>query len=432
MRKHLFPLLLLPGLALGQQGTIEECKIALPSDLSAGNAAVAKMRDECIPKIRRIAECTSRTRLLSESVSGFIAKFRKPASNAPLLVAASSDIQNFDMKNSDLNIWRNFLSLEIQYNQSLDAVKNLADKYRHIQTASSSTSMRAQLDSLDYDYSETSKALARLSENEYKLMMFIENIKRDLEETYDRTKSEALWLTGEACKDAQKIADIAGAVKKLEGAFIMFTEDANAIYEHMLSAKAARQNLINYTYTAIRSKIEDAYSARLVDELSALGGKIDTILRANRLSAKFENWYSWSAFEPNRDKILTVYQQFEDARKIMAADLISAQNFRDQMIAVTEPFPDTGDFYLNRMNSVIEDIHTRLSRLEAKGWQGHLSSQKATASRIVANPSKLSPACLAAYDDFLSQAGNVDSLEKYRVSEKVFMNAVVTCTRKST
>jgi hypothetical protein len=432
MKKFLLTALLLPGLAFSQQGTIEECKIALPIDLSAGNAAVAKMRDECIPKIRRIAECTSRTRLLSESVSGFISKFKRPAADAPLLVVASSGIQNFELKNSDLNIWRNFLSLETQYNQSLDAVKALADKYRSVQTASSSSSMRAQLDSLDFDYNATSKTLARLSENEYKLMIFIENIKRDLEETYERTKDEALWLTGEACKDAQTVADIKGAVKQLEGAFVLFTEDANAIYEHMQSAKAARQNLINYTYTAIRSKIEDAYSARLVDELSTLGGKIDIILRANRLSARFENWYSWSAFEPNRDKILTVYQQFEGARQILAADLISAQNFRDQMLALTEPFPDTGSFYLNRMNSVIEDLETSLARLETKGWKGYLSSQKATSNRIAANPAKLTPACLAAHNSFLSQAAEIDSLEKYRLSEKVFLNAVVTCTRKPT
>ncbi len=432
MRKALLSLLMLPGLALAQQGTINECMIPLPNDLSAGNAAVAKMRDECIPKIRRIAECTSRTRLLSEAVSGFISKFRKPSADAPLLVVASSGIQNFDMKNSDLNIWRNFLSLETQYHQSLEAVNKLAVKYKTIQTSTSSTSMRAQLDSLDYDFNETSKALARLSENEYKLLIFIENIKRDLDEAYGRTKDEALWLIGDACKDAQKVADIAGAVKQLEGAFAVFAEDADVIYEHMISAKAARQNLINYTYTAIRSKIEDAYSARLVDELSTLGGKIDTILRANRLSAKFENWYSWSAFEPNRDKILTVYQQFEEARRILAADLISAQTYKDQMLAITDRFPDTGEPYLIRMKSVIDEIQNRLNRLEVKGWQGHLSSQKATANRIVANPSKLSPACLNAYNDFLSQAGSIDSLEKYRVSEKVFMNAVITCTRKST
>ncbi|HET9236148.1 MAG TPA: hypothetical protein VFO10_02785 [Oligoflexus sp.] len=426
MKKIILSAFLLGSPGFAQQPEIPECKIPMPSDLSAGNAAVKKMRDECLPKIKRIAECVSRTRLLSEAVSAFIGKFRRPAGNVPLLVAASADIEHFDLKSSDLNIWRNFLSLETQYNQSLDVVKNLANKYRTIQTAGAASTMRSQLEILDHDYNEAAKAIARLSENEYKLLIFIENVQRDLAESYNRTKDEALWLVGDECKDA----NVAPAVKKIESAFIVFSEDVNLIYRHIMSAKSARQNLINYTYTAIRAKIEDAYSARLVDELSTLGGKIDTILRANRLSAKFENWYSWTAFEPNRDKVLSVYQQFEAARQILAADLISAQNFKEQMLVAIEPFPDTGEYYLNRMDSVINEIEARLQRLETKGWQGFLSSQKATANRIVATPEKLTSACLAAYNDFLEQASSVDTLENYRVSEKRYMSTVITCTRK--
>jgi hypothetical protein len=420
MKKLIIMALLLSPAAYGQKAQIEECNIPMPTDLSAGNAAVAKMRNECLPKIQRIAECVSRTRLLSEAVSAFVGKFRKPPGNAPLLVVASADIENFDMKNSDLNIWRNFQSLETQYNQSLDAVKALADKYRTIQTAGSSTTMRAQLDALDHDYNETAKAMARLSENEYKLLIFIENIQRDLTESYDRTKAEALWLSGDNCKDA----NVAPVIKQVEATFIAFSEDADGIYQHIMSAKKARQNLINYTYTAIRSRIEDAYSARLVDELSTMGGKIDTILRANRLSAKFENWYNWSIYEPDRDKILTTYQQFEGARRILASDLLTAKDFRDQMLAVTDPFPE------NRMNSVVKNLEGQLQRLETKGWQGYLTSQKAVANRLVSAPEKLPPACLDAYNNFLAQAGGVDSLEKYRDSERIFMNAVITCTRK--
>lgn len=426
MRNLILIALLASSVARAEQPKIAECNIPLPSDLSEGNAAVAKMRNECLPKIKRIAECVSRTRLLSEAVSGFVARFRKPAGNVPLLVVASADIENFDMKNSDLNIWRNFQSLENQYNQSLDAVKALSDKYKNIQTAGVSTTLRAQLDTLDHDYSETSKAMARLSENEYKLLIFIENVQRDLAESYNQTKDEALWLVGDACKDA----NVAPAVKQIESVFIVFSEDADAIYQHIMSAKKARQNLINYTYTAIRSKIEDAYSSRLLDELSTLGGKMDTILRANRLSAKFENWYNWSIYEPDRDKILTTYQQFEAGRHILAADLMSAKDFQDQMIAVTDPFPETGEFYLSRMNSVVTNLQNQLQKLETRGWQGYLSTQKSVANRVVANPAKLTPECLALYQGFLDQAGGVDTLEKYRVSEKIYMNALIGCARK--
>ncbi|MDQ3235496.1 MAG: hypothetical protein M3Q07_27110 [Pseudobdellovibrionaceae bacterium] len=426
MRKLILIAALASSIGHAEQLQIEECNIPFPGTLSEGNAAVAKMRKECLPKIKRIAECASRTRLLSEAVSGFIAKFRKPAGNAPLLVVASADTKNVKMENSDLNIWRNFLSLETQYNASLDAVKALADKYKVIEAAGASSTMRAQLDALDYDYNQTAQAIARLSENEYKLLIFIENVQRDLTESYNRTKDEALWLISDECKHA----NVAPAVRQIESAFIVFSEDANLIYKHIISAKAARQNLINYTYTAIRSKIETAYSARLADELSTLGGKIDTILRANRLSAKFENWYSWSIFEPNRDKILTTYQQFEAARQILAADLMSARDFHEQMLVVTEAFPDTGEFYLNRMNSVITNLQTQVQRLETRGWQGHLTSQTSVANRIVSNPSKLTPECLALYQRFLDQTPDIDTLEKYRVSEKIYMNAVIGCTRK--
>ncbi len=406
--------------------SIEECKIPKPveGDLSSANAAVAKMRDFCLPKIRKIAECTARTRLLSDAVSGFISKFKKPSVSAPLLVTASSSVGSFDVRNSDINIWRNFLPLEAQYNQSLDLVRALSEKYRNVKSDSAS-SMKAQLDSLDFDYNETAKAISRLSENEYKLLIFIENIKRDIQESHESTRQEVLWLQSAECKDSR----MEPVVKQLESAFVVFADDADLIYRNIMSARIARQNLVNYTYTAIRNKIETAYSAKLLDDLSTLGGTIDVILRANRLSAKFENWYSWSIFEPNRDKILTTYQQFEGARHILAADLISAQDLRDQMIAATEAFPETGEFYLNRMNSVIKNLEGQLQRLEAKGWEGYLTSQKSVANRLVGNIN-LTPECRALYQAFLDQASGADSLEKYRVSEKIYMNAVIGCARK--
>lgn len=403
---------------------IEECKIAKPADdLSAANAAVTKMREECLPRMRRVSECITRTRMLSESVSSFIGKFRKPTTTYPLLVS-TSEVGSFDLQHSDINIWRNFLSLEMQYNQSLDAVKALSERYRNI--PAEAPALRSTLDDLDRDYSKTAKLIGKLSENEYKLLIFIEAVKKDLEGSYSRIKEEAIWLTSEECKNAQ----VAPVVLQLQGAFIKFFEDTDMIHTHIMEAKKARQNLVNYTYTAIRSRIETAYSQKLVDDLSTLGGKIDTIIRANRLSAKFENWYSWSAFEPNRDNILTIYQQFEESRKILAADLISAQDFKEQMLAVSDAHPETAEFYLNRMDSVISETKNRLQRLETKGWQGYLSSQKASANRIVSTPEKLTPECLALYQGFLDQVSAIDTLEKFRVGEKVFMKAVIGCTRK--
>jgi hypothetical protein len=425
MRKLALAVLLCSTVSFAET-SIEECKIPKPlaGDLSSANAAVAKMRDSCLPKIRKIAECTARTRLLSDSVSGFISKFRKPSATAPLLVSASSSVGSFDVKNSDINIWRNFLSLETQYNQSLDLVKALSEKYKDVETGSS-TSMRVQLDTLDYDYNETAKAIARLSENEYKLLIFIENIRRDIQESHDRTRQEVLLIQSSECKDSR----MEPVVKQLEAAFVIFADDADLIYQNIMSARIARQNLVNYTYTAIRNKIETAYSVKLMDELSTLGGKIDVILRANRLSAKFENWYSWSIFESNRDKILTTYQQFEGARQILAADLVAAQDFRDQMIAITEAFPETGEFYLNRMNSVVRNLEGQLQRLETRGWGGYLASQKSVANRLVGS-ANLTPECRALYQGFLDQAASVDTLEKYRVSEKIYMNAVIGCARE--
>lgn len=408
-----------------QANEIPECSVQKPGegDVSAASAAVKKMREQCLPKIKKISECVSRTRLLSDAVASFIVKFKRPESNAPLLVN-SSQVGNFDLKNSDIGIWRNFLSLEQQYNQSLDAVKALSDKYRSL--PQDRNSLRSMLDGIDRDYSETSKAIARLSENEYKLLIFIEVVKKDLEHSYNSTMSEVLWLSGPDCTDAK----VAPVVSQLQAAFIQFAQDTDDIFQHLQEAKKARQNLVNYTYTAIRSKIETAYSQKLVDDLSTLGGKIDVIIRANRLSAKFENWYNWASFEANRDKILTIYQQFEESRRILASDLIAARDFKAQMAVIAESYPEEAQFYFNRMDSVISDYESRLQRLETKGWQGYLNSQKASANRIVSAPDKITPQCLELYNGFLSQAATVDSLERYRESEKVFMNAVIGCTRK--
>lgn len=401
---------------------VPECVVEKPdfSNLSESKAALKKMQVECLPKIMKINECLTRARLLSENVSNFLNKFRY---NSGHLLVNSFGASGVRFSDTDLNIWRNFLALEQRNSRSLDAIDVLAKKYQGM--SESILDIRGEIENLDRDYAKTTQTISTISDSENVLLAFIESVRIDLELSHESVKKEAVFLAGDTCKDAEIIP----MITRVEAAFQSFLDDAETINDHILKMRNARQNLVNYTYAALRDRLETAYTEKSIEQLSSIGGKIDIVLRASRLSARFENWKYRLSTNSQRDKILTVYHQYEEAKQILAADYVVAKNFKEQMLAVSEQYPETAVQYLARIDGTISAIETSLNRLEQAGWKGKLTLQKSVAKRLLSRPELLSSECHSRYANYVSRAEDVSSLEHYKIVEKEYMRAVISCTK---
>lgn len=426
MRAFVFLILiyLVPDLAMSQE--IKECIVPKPEaiDTSAIKASLEKLRTQCLPKIKMIDQCLTRANQLTATMSDILGKFRPQQGDTPLMVTALSNGRAYDGP-LDYNLWRNFQALQADYLRSLQAIERFAEN-SSVKPSMDRQKIRDQITGIDRGYQTGIDLLRSLSNREYALLSFIEQARDDLLKYSEGAKPEAIWLAGPDCELAQtKI--VAGQVKALVQEFI---SDVDRIYTMVQSARHKRENLIKYTYTAVRTELEESYRQSLSRDLSGLNNKIATIIHVHRLSTSFELWFTSISEDPDRNYLETTYLQFEPSRRLYAADLITARDFRDRISLVSGPYTDVARPYIERIDAVINNLRAKVDRVEAKGWKGFLSSQKLLASRRLEIAEKYPPSCVSRLQRYIRRAERVQNVEAYRSIEGLYMEATKYCTGK--
>ncbi len=419
-----FLLFLNTGLAIGQE--LKECIVPKPdgNNLAIVRASLENLRSQCIPKIKRIDQCLTRANLLTATTSDLLRKFRPQESPTPLLVSALAAGRSYSGA-VDYNVWRNFRALELDYYKSLQAIEKFV-KDSSPNPSADRQKIRDQIASIDRGYHTGIDLLRSLSTREYALLSFIEQARDDLLKSFEASKAEALWLAGPDCEMAR--TNIVAA--RVQASVQEFIADVDKIHAMVQSARSKRENLIKFAYAAVRSDLEDAYRLSLKRDLSGLSGKIAAIIHVHRLSTSFELWFTSISEDRDRNHLETTYLQFESSRRLYAADLIAAKDFRDRIRLVSGSYTDVGKPYLERLDSVINNLKSKVDRVEAKGWKGFLSSQKMLASRRLDIAEKYTPACVARLQNYIRRAERVQTVESYRSVEGLYMNATKNCMVK--
>ncbi len=415
-----FMCLLSSGLALGQQ--LPECVVPKPdpANTAAVKSSLEKLRSQCIPQVKEIDRCLTQARLLTGTIADLLRKFRPQENAAPLLVNLVANGRSATGP-VDYNVLANFRALERDYLQSLDEIEKFAIRAKV--AFNNREKIRDKIADLDRGFQDGIELLRSLSAREYALLSFIELARDEVIRSYEQAQPEALWLAGPACELAQTKLVVA----KVQSSIQEFIADTDKIHQTIRNARSARENLITYIYASLRSQLEDAYRESLSRDLSGLGNRIDTVIHLHRLSTSFELWFSSIGEDPERNYIETTYLQFDASRRLYAADLIAAKDFRDRVRIVSNSFPDLGKPYLERVGSVISNLEGKLKRVETKGWQGFLASQKLIASRRLASPEKYTPSCVNQLQRYLNQAERIQSIDRYRSVENLFMKASKIC-----
>jgi hypothetical protein len=326
--------------------------------------------------------------------------------------------------NLNINLWDNFSVLKDDYMKSLDTIAVFTAKYQKI--PDDPMEIRKMIDEIDRGFNNSKDILTTLGYHELALLAFIELAKNDRQKTYDNMIPEARWLASDACRDAH--TDVIMA--KLQQTIQQFISDTDLIYSQIMESRKARQNLINYSFVAIRSTLEDTYTKKVTGDLADSAERIEMTLRLARLSSEFENWYDKITYDPIRGKIESIYMQFEESRRFFAADLVTAQSYKSQIEAVGKDFPGLARPYIERIENVTKHLKDKLNNLETRGWASYLASQRAMTGRRLAHPGSLSTDCLAKLQHYLDVSQSITTIDDYRITESLYVGSVMTCAKK--
>lgn len=404
---------------------ISDCEFTMPAanDLSGAKAVVSKLKSQCIPKIGRVHACMLRTRLLLENVNDLSKVFLTSDKSKALMVDAAQK-GPFDPQAVDMSLWANFQALEKDYQASLDSVNAFVDQFR--EKTDDKVKLLDFVAELDRGYAVNGDALAGLSLREAALLYYLDEATNALEKSAESTRPEIAWLASDACKDADLKPALAGARAAIE----KIVQRISSIRSMVVRTREAREHLLQYSYAAMRQDLVLRYQDQAAQELATLGGKLDTVLHVNRISEKFQIWLSSLLTNNERDKIETIYLQFEASQRNNAIDYETAKGFKEQILLAAENYPEAAAPYLVRMDNIIDDYKQRLEAIEKKGWQGFLERQKIMTAKRLGIADRYPATCVANLQAFQDSIPSITTIEQYRVGEVHFMNAVKSCEVK--
>jgi hypothetical protein len=404
---------------------ISDCEFTMPAanDLAGAKAIVSKLKSQCIPKIGRVHACTVRTRLLLENVNDLSKIFLTSNKSKPLMVDAAQK-GPFDPQAVDMSLWANFQALEKDYQASLDSVNAFVDRFR--EKTDDKVKLLDLVAELDRGYALNGNTLAELSLRESALLYYLDEATSALEKSAESTRPEVAWLASEACKDADLKPSLAGAKAAIE----KIVQRISSIRSMVVRAREAREHLLQYSYAAMRQDLVLRHQDQAMQELATLGGKLDTVLHVNRVSVNFDLWINSLLRNNERDKIETIYLQFEASQRNNAIDFETAKGFKEQVLLASENYPEAATPYLIRMDNIIDDYKRRLEAIEKKGWQGFLERQKIMTAKRLGIADRYPAACVANLQAFQDSIPSIMTIEQYRVGEVQFMDAVKSCEVK--
>lgn len=399
---------------------ISECAFKKPETLEEGKGVMEQLKRDCLPKIAKVQNCVSRARMMLEGSRDLAHLFISDDQDKTLMVDAAVK-GPFEHASVNKSVWKNFQSLQVDYNKALDEIDQFADRYRS--KTDSTVKIKDFLAELDQGYTGNINILRSLSEKESALLTYLDLALSDLTTASEQNRNEVLWLRSEECRDAE----IKGIVDLSEAALVEMVNKIDLIHRQIVRARQAREHLMEYVYKAIRYDLETKYHDQLSGELAALGGKLQVIIQVDRLSTLFELWLTSIGKDEDHNMIGPIYLQFEASRMLAINDYMTAKEYKENILKASEQFPEVGAAFLNRINPIVDGMEKKISDIETRGWEGLLKSQVLLSQRRVSLANRYSQACIDASSAYLAAADLVTTLEAFRPVEQKYMEAVKLC-----
>lgn len=392
-----------------------------PSDASEEQLeeALNYLRNECLPLVKKVYECTYRVDAILAEFKGYIDRFFNDPSERPLVV----ENYNYgeDTQERNLDVYRNFAFLRSKQNEGTALIQEFINKY--VGSSSTGLDINDEIKALDADYISLSNTLVQLSESESVYLYILSITLRQFERSFELQKDDISWIYSMNCTNASLglVLDHMDEVSRN-----MITQ-MNQVKKYILEVRKSRFNLVQHAYKSLREVLSNKLSEYYITELSELREKVHVILRVNDIAHAYHNWWANTYNDWERNNLYQVYLQYEKPLALYKMDVYQAYKYKKQIELVSVDYPEVGASYLDYLvNRIIPVTENRVSRLETKGWSGVLERQQLLAQARL-DDDRYSEVCKQYMGNYLVQASKVSILADFRVIELIYRDGVEKC-----
>ena len=394
------------------------CSFEKPVEESGMDYVLQYLKGECLPKLKKIYECSARAEIASAELAEIYENFFVSKPEKSLFVSWTNSGSN-QFKDSNFDPLANFNAIKADHMASLEAIEDFSTKMSNLSDDSISNKLLA----IEKAYSALLLKLKELSLKETQFINFYAILLPRLESQYNDMLGELNWLTSIECKDASIKEGILGLKESVELAF----GGVENLRRYVLEARRARDILHKHVYKTIRYQTEQAYRDKLKKDLGALKSEIDAILEIDRISTNFETWWLSNKTDRTRANEEFRYLQYSRPLNMYKIDLLTIKNYESAIALYKENFPESTDSFTRRLAGAREFIESKINALEAKSWQGVLKRQIRLAEARVARASSYEPTCIDALEKHLNIAQEVQNYNGFLGAEASYKEAMKTC-----
>ncbi|WP_141732308.1 hypothetical protein [Oligoflexus tunisiensis] len=392
--------------------TVSGCSMSVSKSLLPFDTLVYLrngLRNGCVPRLKELKECSDKADALSRQLRRMSEEF-------------SSALEHSGVGSGTM--WQRYLSLKDETLAKQERIGALINEFKDI--PKDEAAILRQMSNLEIKFAAEISSLTEVFNKESRLLRAIDVLQSDLEAF---GLAGGLKLQTDAGGDCN-YKEIEGNWSKVKQIADHMASEPAVISNAIVKSRETREALVQYAFAYFRLALETAYRNAIIGGLSELGGKLDAVLQAKTIGAEFEAWVTFTATEPDRNQLESVYLQYTRPLALAVKDHNTSKNFQSRMKIIADHYPDVAAPYISRMESMIGYFQEKVDRIGKKGWQGYLTSQKAWAGRYVANPAKVTEPCVRSMNEYLTTFSIVDSFDRYQEAEATYKTAAEICRRK--
>ncbi|MDQ3230796.1 MAG: hypothetical protein M3Q07_03165 [Pseudobdellovibrionaceae bacterium] len=313
------------------------------------------------------------------------------------------------------------MSLKNETLAKQDAIGALIKEFKNI--PKDEAAILNQMSSLEIKFAAAITSLTEVFNKESHLLSALDQLQSDLESSGLAGGFKLQTDSGSACNQKE----IEASWKKVQQVSNQMASEPSIITNAIVKNRKAREALVQYAFAYFRFALETAYRNAIIADLSVLGGKLEAVLQAKTIGAEFEAWITFTAIEPDRNKLESVFLQYTRPMALALKDHKTSKDFLSRMKIIADSYPDVAAPYISRMESMIGFFKEKVDRIGKKGWEGYLKSQKSWAGRYVGNPATVTVACVRAMNEYLAAYPVVEDFDRYQKAEAAYKAAAEIC-----
>ena len=391
----------------------------VPTTKEELDAFIAKMKDNTIPSLEKIALCTKTSRYLLTEYKLFKDRFfLKNGNGAPLMVSENSTT------NPDTSFEPNYKFVLARHEESLSLINGFIGKYAVDNQGLDLSQALDAGDGMEKDFQELRSKLKDLLVPETLLFHLMSQIDAYSNHLLMIFRSDLKFIGGSECKKSGTMKAFVLLNKDI-GDMVKMTSEAKDFLSQLRSKRTA---YIAYAYGVLQNKLARDAGASSIAELKDLQGQLIGLKKLSVVYRHATDWYLKHMNYLSHAQLLgTHYLWYREPLRLYAGYKARVKAFKEQIEKINAP-SEAKIQYLSEVALYGTRIQNYIDNHLELGWAGLYQHQQWVAEDITLLTDDYSQTCRSKMSEFLQIGEKVSSLEGFEsLAEPRFKEALDIC-----